>query len=180
MRSGLMTPALAEVNSPGGFSDANDLADYPDQSADQQRLLLTPPSTQSDSFTESIAKRLNHQISVEQRIEEEFHCGFITQIYNYLSLGYPSLAHKFDPELSKISRIPVENLRKDDELADAKGYVGAPEGEGLDEESAKQGKCVRWTALRLYIHEWARQQPGMADSSPSEWGVRARRGSWAI
>ena len=79
-----------------------------------------------------------------------------------------------------ITRIPVEDLRRDDELADAKGYVGAPEGKGLDEDSVRDGKCIRWTALRLYIHEWARQQPDMADRKPDEWGVRARRGSWAF
>lgn len=179
MRSGLMTPALSGDQAEGSLETKN--ARGCDKQI-QNSLLLppTPSSPQNDPFTASIDDKLNQQLSIEQKIEKEFHHGFISQIYNYLSLGYPSLAHQFDHELSKISRIPVEELRKDDDLADAKGYVGAPEGEGLDEDSAKEGKCVRWTALRIYIHEWARQQPGMADRTPNEWGVRARRGSWAF
>lgn len=179
MRSGLMTP-VGGLSFPEGALELRH-----GRGCDQPipNLLHRPPtpcSPQNDPFTQSIDNKLNKELSIEQQIEEEFHHSFITQIYNYLSLGYPSLAHKFDYELSKISRIPVEELRKDDDLADAKGYVGAPEGEGLDEDSAKEGKCTRWTALRLYIHEWARQQPGMADRTPNEWGVRARRGSWAF
>jgi hypothetical protein len=77
-------------------------------------LPITPPRSAQDVFTESLDKKLN----AEQEIEKEFHSGVITQIYNYLSLGYPSLAHKFDVELSKISRIPVEELRRDDDLVD--------------------------------------------------------------
>jgi hypothetical protein len=179
MRSGLMTPA-ADVDDVEGASGLKHGGGADKQGHNLLHLPPTPCSPRSDPFTDSVDKKLNEELSIEQQIEQEFHHGFITQIYNYLSLGYPSLAHKFDHELSKISRIPLQELRKDDDLADAKGYVGAPEGEGLDEDSAKEGKCARWTALRLYIHEWARQQPGMADRTPSEWGVRARRGSWAF
>jgi hypothetical protein len=175
MRSGLMTPAIVDNAEGAKHGRQDDKQDH-----NLLHLPPTPCSPQYDPFTESVDKMLNKELSIEQQIDEEFHHGFITQIYNYLSLGYPSLAHKFDQELSKISRIPIEELRKDDDLADAKGYVGAPEGAGLDEDSAKEGKCARWTALRLYIHEWARQQPDMADRTPNEWGVRARRGSWAF
>ncbi len=179
MRSGLMTPAVV-VDDPEGALGLKHGRAFDQQGHTLLHLPPTPCSPQNDPFTESIDKMLNKELGIEEQIEEEFHHGFITQIYNYLSLGYPSLAHKFDHELSKIARVPLEELRKDDDLADAKGYVGAPEGEGLDEDSAKEGKCARWTALRLYIHEWARQQPGMADRTPNEWGVRARRGSWAF
>jgi len=119
---------------------------------------------------------------LEQEIDHEFHDGFVTQVYNYLSLGYPALARNFDYELSKISRIPIEELRRDDQLADVKGYVGVPEGSGVNEDGVTGGKCMRWMALRLYIREWARQKSKMtgSDDGVDAWGTRARRGSWAI
>lgn len=178
-RTGLLTPAVDSDHDDRGaglghgqgyFQLGHNLLPLP------QSLCSSHENDPSMAST----KPLNEEPSMEQQIEEEFDDGFVTQIYNYLSLGYPSLAHKFDDELSKISRIPVHELRRDDELADAKGYVGAPEGNGLDQFSARAGKCARWTALRLYIHEWARQQPVMADSGPNDWGVRVRRGSWAV
>jgi hypothetical protein len=121
-------------------------------------------------------------LHVENEIDNEFNDAFVTQIYNYLSLGYPSLARKFDGELSKISRVSIEDLRRDDQMTNAKGYVGAPEGDGAEDNEVTGGRCARWTALRLYVREWARQQPGMADHKTGldAWGVRARRGSWAI
>ncbi|EXJ74022.1 uncharacterized protein A1O5_02316 [Cladophialophora psammophila CBS 110553] len=146
-------------------------------------LPLTPPRSQDgeDQFTSTIDKKLR----IEKQIEDEFPNRVITQIYNYLSLGYPSLAHMFDEELSKISRIPIEELRKDDNNVDAKGYVGAPEGGGWDEAEVI-GKCKRWEALRLYVREWARQSPNFADDrrraclgADEDWGARARKGSWA-
>jgi hypothetical protein len=179
MRSGLMTPAV-QVDDVEAGPEPNHTRGFDKQDKHWLCSRESPAILQADPFTQSIDDKLNRELDIERQIEQEFHHGFITQIYNYLSLGYPSLAHNFDHELSKITRTSVEELRKDDELADAKGYVGAPEGEGLDENSAKEGKCARWTALRLYIHEWARQQPGMADRAPNEWGVRARRGSWAF
>ena len=155
--SGLKTPAVPLNQGPDVFAGAG-----------------------SNFFVESVNAMLANKSDVETQIQNEFHDGFVTQIYNYLSLGYPSLAHQFDDELSKITSVSVEELRRDDERADAKGYVGAPEGEGTKEEAMREGKCVRWTTLKSYIHEWARQQPAMADSTDVEWGIRARRGSWAI
>ncbi len=149
----------------------------------QSVLPMTPPRSQDgeDMFTSTIDKKLQ----VEKQIEVEFPTHVITQIYNYLSLGYPSLAHMFDDELSKISRIPIEELRKDDNNVDAKGYIGAPEGEGWDETEII-GRCRRWEALKVYVIEWARQSPGFADArdgaamgANEDWGARARRGSWA-
>ncbi|RMZ83442.1 hypothetical protein DV737_g1532, partial [Chaetothyriales sp. CBS 132003] len=106
-----------------------------------------------------------------KQIDDEFPDSFISQIYNYLSLGYPCLAWGFDEELSKISRISVEELRKDDGLVDARGYVGVPEGTGDWHQSggardeAKTTTCRRWEALRLYVREWARQSPGFRDTA---------------
>ncbi|QSZ29494.1 hypothetical protein DSL72_004008 [Monilinia vaccinii-corymbosi] len=127
----------------------------------------------------------------EDMLMEEFDDAFVTQVYNYLSLGYPSLARQYDEELSKISQIPEEELRMDDKKQNIKGHIGLVAIDGSVEE--KNGKCIngerseggygaRWKALRLYILEWARQHPSMSNgaSSPSAWGVRARRGSWAI
>ncbi|CAK7236403.1 hypothetical protein SCUCBS95973_009596 [Sporothrix curviconia] len=51
---------------------------------------------------------------LEENIAAEFTDRFVTQVYNYLSLGYPSMAWSYDDELSKISRIPVDDLEQDD------------------------------------------------------------------
>jgi hypothetical protein len=114
---------------------------------------------------------------LEETILTEFDDNFVTQVYNYLSLGYPSLARQYDEELSKISCVPQEELCKDDQQADVTGHITHRDG-----ATANGVRCARWTALRLYIFEWARQHPSMSDEElpPSAWGVRARRGSWAI
>ena len=167
-QTGLMTPSPERDDPFGSFN-----LDV------EQQLPPSPSSLQGDARNSGI----DDVLSLEQRITLEFHDGFITQLYNYLSLGYPSLARKYDGELSKISKIPIEQLRHDDTRKNTKGYVGAPEGSGLDLESARNGQCERWKALRLYVREWARQQPRMIDQNAGandNWGVRARRGSWAI
>ncbi|KAJ5909177.1 hypothetical protein N7495_001859 [Penicillium taxi] len=109
------------------------------------------------------------------KVPEEFHDEFVTQIYNYLSLGYPCIARDYDYELSKISGFSVEKLQQDDFHTDARGYVVAP-------DSDTGVACTRWEALRLYIREWARQQPNMVDdeSCLESWGLPERKGSWAI
>jgi hypothetical protein len=114
--------------------------------------------------------------NLQRVIKSEFHDGFVTQIYNYLSLGYPCLARYYDYELSRISCIPVEDLRRDDLHTDARGYVVAPE------DGNPANACARWKALRLYIQEWARQEPGMAEDETNleGWGLPERKGSWAI
>lgn len=116
---------------------------------------------------------------LDDAVNEEFDDQFITQVYNYLSLGYPAIAVSFDEELSKISQIPVEELRKDDNSRDAKGHIQV--GDKSNKDSFTKS-CSRWQALRIYILEWARQHPSMSNGveSPGAWGVRARRGSWAI
>lgn len=117
----------------------------------------------------------------------EFHDGFVTQIYNYLSLGYPCIARYYDCELSEVSGIPIAELRKDDLRTDAKGYTGVTQGPVNGANGAE--RCMRWAALRLYIHEFAKQQqplqqqpqPKAVESAPTieTWGVRERKGSWA-
>ncbi|MCJ1386795.1 hypothetical protein MMC17_009922 [Xylographa soralifera] len=122
-------------------------------------------------------------LSAEQSIDEEFHDGFVTQIYNYLSLGYPSLARKYDGELSKISKVPLSEIRQNDSQANTKGFIGALEGSGGEESDAQDRPCGRFIALRLYVKEWARQQSGMLpldEGVNGGWGVWARKGSWAI
>ncbi|KAI0182160.1 hypothetical protein GGR52DRAFT_578222 [Hypoxylon sp. FL1284] len=148
---------------------------------------------------------------LEQRIVAEFDDAFITQVYNYISLGYPATARAYDGELSKISGIDLEELRKDDHMKVEKGFMlhmemsvhkgnsmtdkGTPptdsdSGEEMqfrtpeedERRSRKKPKPPRWIALKLYIREWARQHPSLNDAGHGEmaWGVRARRGSWAI
>lgn len=125
-----------------------------------------------------INNRLREQAKnsrLEEEIEREFDDKFVTQVYNYLSLGYPALAWAFDFELSKISLVPIEELRKNDRGKDIKGYMETPEG------ASEGGHCARWKALKVYVREWARQHPSMQDGGGGDmWGVRARRGSWAI
>jgi hypothetical protein len=113
--------------------------------------------------------------NLRKAIDAEFHDGFVTQIFNYLSLGYPCLARYYDHELSRISGITVEELRQDDLHTDARGYV-TPNNNDLT------GACTRWKALRLYIQEWAWQEPGMVEDETNleGWGLPERKGSWAI
>jgi hypothetical protein len=122
---------------------------------------------------------------------EEFNDVFVTQVYNYLSLGYPSLARQYDSELARISRIPEDDLRVDDTKKNAKGFIGikpdptnsnASMLENPTPNGEHTGYCARWKALRVYILEWARQHPNMSigSSAPGAWGNQARRGSWAI
>lgn len=164
LRSGLLTPT-SERDDPLSAS-----AEY-----SSHHLPPSPPDIQEDN---KIDNTLRRELSIEQELND----SFVTQVYNYLSLGYPSLARKFDEELSKITRVSVEDLRKDDGLVNAKGYVGAPEGTGTDVRGIMEGqtKCERWCALRKYVREWGRQQPEMRVRGDGGWGARARKGSWAL
>lgn len=115
----------------------------------------------------------------DEKYNQEFDDRFVTQIYDYLSLGYPSVARYYDHELSKVSGLPVATLRADDPKSDAKGHVGVHD---VTYRSETNGVCMRWTALRLYIHEWVRQHPQMSEEGHyhETWGVRERKGSWAV
>jgi hypothetical protein len=143
------------------------------------------PDTQYPGKPSDSGSHLSHvdkMLGIETEVEREFHDGFVSQVYNYLSLGYPSLARYYDHELSKISGVSIDDLRKDDLHTDAKGYVGVPDRSRVDKDRTIMDKCMRWNALRLYIHEWAKQRPEMVSNGESlnAWGVRERRGSWAI
>ncbi|KAJ2973289.1 hypothetical protein NQ176_g6692 [Zarea fungicola] len=111
-----------------------------------------------------------------EKINMEFGDEFVTQVYNYLSLGYPAMARGFDEELSKMSRVSVEDLSRDDDKQLAKGHLLEMSLEDTPEEE----RCPRWKALRVYIMEWARQHPDLENLNPLAWGVHERRGSWAI
>ena len=166
VRSGLLTPTGERADP---FSASGDYGGH--------QLPPSPPSSLEDNKIDGTLRR-------ELSIEQEFNDVFVTQVYNYLSLGYPSLARKFDEELSKITTIPIEDLRKDDGRVNTKGYVGAPEGTGSDVRGVMEGdgKCERWCALRRYVKEWGRQQPemGVREEADGGWGARARKGSWAL
>ncbi|CAK4031657.1 Hypothetical predicted protein [Lecanosticta acicola] len=139
------------------------------------------PGTPPETDLNNLDAILDIEKKFEETFEREYPDSFITQVFNYLSLGYPSLARPFDEELSKISKIPTANLRQDDAKAkqSPKGYIRLdPEFEG---DSLTQ-ECVRWQALKAYIHEWARQEKNMVrvDAPGGNWATTNRRGSWAI
>ena len=71
----------------------------------------------------------------EEQIAAEFDEHFVSQVYNYLSLGYPATARQYDGELAKISRIPVSELEKGDQefMESLWGLTGA--GGGPSEEN---------------------------------------------
>lgn len=150
----------------------------------------TPPIGQAagtDSGMSRIDSILQADKELDELMEREYPDTFITQVYNYLSLGYPSLARPFDEELSKISHVPMVELRQDDEVAKSmpKGYIRLGEdfegrGDGSSQELLEDG-CARWRALKKYVREWARQEKGMVPAEPlgGNWGTGARRGSWA-
>ncbi|KAK7747909.1 hypothetical protein SLS53_001161 [Cytospora paraplurivora] len=119
---------------------------------------------------------------LDERIAAEFNDAFVTQVYNYLSLGYPATARVYDEELSKISRIPTDELEKEDEAvmdgigSRAKGHMKI----SMDLDMSEDRRCPRWKALKQYIFEWARQHPNLDSITPLAWGVAERRGSWGI
>ncbi|POS84769.1 hypothetical protein EPUL_003845 [Erysiphe pulchra] len=135
----------------------------------------------------------NSVLIESEKYSEEFDDKFVTQVYNYLSLGYPSLAWQFDEELSRISKISVDELRRNDE-SDIKGHIGLRamsfrEGETTahpkkieSQDKDKSQSCTRWRALKIYIQEWSRQNPSLDQAAlgPCSWGVGARKGSWAF
>ncbi|KAF2636101.1 hypothetical protein P280DRAFT_410197 [Massarina eburnea CBS 473.64] len=135
----------------------------------------TPPASYADFAC------IDEKLAVERTIDEEFGDNFVTQVYNYLSLGYPSMAQPFDAELSKISNISTVELRQDDHLAETRGYIRLGADGNLTDEEITEESCMRWRALRIYIREWAKQKPGMANDNPAGGhGTAVRRGSWGI
>lgn len=199
----------------GGYCVAEESGEYLSPSAKGPMLIQTPMVERDDPFSSAFSHEVGAKGSkgskgkdsglrmlagidetlkaeaakskAQEVLLAEFDDDFVTQVYNYLALGYPALARPYDSELARISRVPEEELRVDDLKTDAKGYIGAniPSKGGAQVKvngSDYAGYCARWKALRIYIHEWALQNPSMSQgvTSPSAWGVRARRGSWAI
>lgn len=119
---------------------------------------------------------------LEERIAAEFTDHFVTQVYNYLSLGYPATARAYDEELAKISRFSTAELEKEDDAvmggigSRAKGHIKL----SMELDMVEERRCPRWKALKKYIFEWARQHPDLDSIDPLAWGVAERRGSWGI
>lgn len=125
------------------------------------QLPPTPPLSQNDRKSNRRGRE-GKIIPSQEELETEFPDTFVTQVYNYLSLGYPVLARQYDEELARITAVEMETLRRDDPDPAAQsdteyegGFVGLPEG------GAGEVKGERWKALRLYVWEWGRQQSGI-------------------
>jgi hypothetical protein len=136
----------------------------------------TPPASAADF------SGIDEKLAIEQTIAVDFSDDFVTQVYNYLSLGYPSMARPFDGELSKIAGISILELRQDDHLAKSRGYIRLGKDGNLTDNVITEESCARWRALRVYIQEWARQHPGMAEEEMpfGGRGTAVRKGSWAL
>lgn len=162
--TGIMTPKLEEEPKPIP-KDTTSLF--------QRHLPPSPPPSSSGMTSLDVC------LETETNIEAEFDDSFITQVYNYMSLGYPAVARDFDEELSKVTGTPIADLRKDDNLPRSCGYIRLGE-ETAVQSGVTEANCARWKALRVYILEWARQQPNMAQVKPLDAGwPGARKSSWA-
>ncbi|MDI1491435.1 MAG: hypothetical protein OHK93_002644 [Ramalina farinacea] len=186
IHTGLLTPALERGDPFSNSSFSTKPAQSqrsPTKSSSNLQLPPTPPSTTlqplktpalpSTAATDTAAGSETSPLTQTKSLAEEFPDEFVTQLYNYLSLGYPTLARPYDDELCRITRIPMEQLRKDDSSPhlNARGYIGAPEGTGCQDPRAEGGseeKGERWLALRMYVWEWGRQQRGWAVEEAAE------------
>jgi len=180
--SGLMTPK----------PDDSNLNPFHLAFAEGRPVGITTPGTPGShkisnrADLQHLTTKLVSEREINDMMEAEYPDSFITQVYNYLSLGYPAVARAFDAELSKISRISVAELRQDDVKAGSapRGYIrfGSDfEGGGGQGVSEEAGSCVRWVALKKYVREWAKQEKNMVKDGAG-WGnmggTGARRGSW--
>ncbi|RDA89086.1 hypothetical protein CP532_2210 [Ophiocordyceps camponoti-leonardi (nom. inval.)] len=137
---------------------------------------------------------------IDDKIMREFDDTFVTQVYNYLSLGHPATARPFDEELARISRVGLDELASRDhhqhqyhhhhhhhhqqtqQQRQTDQHQHHRRHEAPEKASSPDlSRCPRWRALKLYIVEWARQHPDLDSLDPLAWGVGGdRRGSWAI
>lgn len=187
-----ITAAPTGLMTPGVFEPANPFDETlsPSKPTGTHLRPPTPPHTrtkmlQSGIVVPKVNAMLNTDEELDGLMQTEYPDSFITQVFNYLSLGYPTLARPFDQELAKITGVTVADLRKDDSLAKSmpKGYIrigddfeGRQDGTSQDLE---HNKCARWKALKVYVKEWARQEKGMVQVQTTPWGAAARKGSWA-
>lgn len=109
----------------------------------------------------------------ERRIASEFNDAFVTQLYNYLSLGYPATARDFDAELCAATGISEEDITREDVRTMERGHLCGSEVEGCPEEM----RSPRWKALRAYVRGWAGDQEDLDSSKPGPW-AEGGRGSW--
>ncbi|KAF2404000.1 hypothetical protein EJ06DRAFT_302517 [Trichodelitschia bisporula] len=154
----------------------------------ERGLPPSPPPSTWDGLHEELEEKamatVTEIVEEPESIEkEEFDDAFVTQVYNYLSLGYPALGRRYDGELSRVTRVPIEELRKDDNLSAARGYIRLGEGEECCGAAVGEESCARWRALRKYIQEWGRQCPKMMEEERGlalmrGVGMGERRGSW--
>lgn len=155
---------------------------YPTISTSEHRSRGAPKGLHMLMGLEERLKQEKALADLEEKIASEFTDDFVTQVYNYLSLGYPAMARMYDDELSKISRYSLEELEHDDDAvmdgigSNAKGHIKIE----MDIDTAEDDRCPRWRALKQYIFEWARQHPDLDNISPRPWGVQERRGSWGL
>lgn len=179
--TGLMTPA-PRTDSSNPFEQS-----FAARNGGPSSVKKTPPTPPPEGLTGTDLANLDAVLvsdrDFDEMMEKEYPDSFVTQVYNYISLGYPTLARPYDEELSKISGIPISELREDDVKAKAmpKGYIRLdPAYEGAGGDGLQGDGCARWKALKLYIREWARQEKkGYADAPVGTWGATVRRGSWA-
>lgn len=161
---------------------------------DSSAALRTDDDQQKSSETKQVNGTPAPAIPTDEMIAAEFTDAFVTQVYNYLSLGYPATAWDYDEELSGVSGFSVDELRRDDTTeggarghmkVDSSDYADSKQGPGMkprtelapDADPASRGP--RWEALKKYIYQYAREHPDTT-AQPVPWGVRERRGSWAV
>ncbi|QIW98181.1 hypothetical protein AMS68_003699 [Peltaster fructicola] len=179
--SGLITPRQESLNP---FEQSFSFPHSVEMSGVVVHTPPTPADSDGPSHPHTIDGVLGAERDFEDLIEQEFPDSFVTQVYNYLSLGYPSLARPYDEELAKIAHIPISDLRQDDQKARAtpRGYIRLGQdfegGGGVESEES----CRRWVALKSYIREWARQEKTTVnfDGPAGNFATTARRGSWGI
>jgi hypothetical protein len=183
--SGLMTPRDEREQNPfeqNFKSPQSSLVVDP-----EHPIIKTPPAAvmgrgPSSAELGTIDAVLVSEKDLDETMHNDYPDSFITQVYNYLSLGYPTLARPFDAELAKISRFDIAVLRQDDRKAkqQPRGYIRlGPDFEGGGGE-VSEANCMRWQALKVYVREWARQEKNMirTDGVFGNFGTAARRGSW--
>ncbi|KAK0960869.1 hypothetical protein LTS01_020681 [Friedmanniomyces endolithicus] len=195
--TGLLTPRAERRSNPFEDPFASTPHTSPENSAGDSGVATptpgpappTPPRSIQNGDLARLDSVLSAEEALESLIESEFPDSFVTQVYNYLSLGYPALAKPFDEELAKISHVSILELREDDwkmRAGEGKGYIRLGEdfeGAGGEGEGVVGVGCGRWRALKLYVREWARQDGRMVHdlgAGGGNFGTEARRGSWAI
>ena len=205
--SGLLTPAPEPADdAPPAAAASTSRHASAAQALLQPRPKAPTPRAHLSPCAQAVVEGAQAALAAEAAIAAEFPDAFVTQVYNYLSLGHPALGRAFDAELGRIARVDVAALRADDALPprrrlyyDGAAWGGAPDQprppEAAEDAAAAAGgegegeapeRCARWRALKSYIWEWARQQPRMEAAAAAgkgkgqDWGVYARKGSWAI